>query len=192
MIDQNYLDIHAPHIKNSSGILFLIDPLQTRTLRTKIGLQSGEKTGDFTEVYAEPKEVLIHLFENFIAISEKERTKIPTAVVVTKSDMLSKLQDEKYLDSNSNMFHNYTHKGHFNLTEFENIDGEVRRFIGRADLPFKDAVEAYFVNNGFFAVSSLGSNPSNQKVQGIVSPIRIDEPFLWLLFKMNIIEGRKN
>lgn len=191
MTDQNYLQIHAPHIKNSAGILFLVDPLQMRTLRTKLYLQNAEEKGDFTEVYAEPKEILIHLFENFIAMSEKETTKIPTAIVITKSDMLKEFKDEKYIHENSNIFSNYSHKEYFNLCQYENIDGEVRSFMSKVDLPFKDAVEAYFSNNGFFAVSSLGCNPNNQRIQEIVSPIRVDEPFLWLLYKMGIIEGSR-
>jgi len=31
----------------------------------------------------------------------------------------------------------------------------------------------------------------DQKLQTVVSPIRVDEPFIWLLYKLNFIEGRR-
>jgi hypothetical protein len=105
--------------------------------------------------------------------------------------MLHSLKDEDgdYIKSNSNVFNNYVHRNTLNLDEFHNIDGEIRRFIEKVDRPFKDTMDVYFANTGYFAVSALGSNPVNQKVEGVVSPIRVDEPFIWLLHKLNYIEG---
>ncbi|MNW21962.1 hypothetical protein D3C71_2231780 [compost metagenome] len=50
-------------------------------------------------------------------------------------------------------------------------------------------MDVYFSDTAYFAVSALGSNPVNQKIEGVVSPIRVDEPFLWLLHKLKFIEG---
>ncbi|MGV8982503.1 TRAFAC clade GTPase domain-containing protein [Clostridium sp.] len=190
MTDKDYIDKHGEHIQNSDGIIFLIDPLQMRTLRKKINLANKAK-GDFTDKYQEPKEILVYLFENFISKQEKTITDIPTAVVVTKSDMLVNLNDEEYISENSNAFRNCNHDGIFNLNEFENIDGEIRRFLTKVDTPFKGAMDAYFKNTGFFAVSSLGCNPENCMINSdfIISPLRIEEPFLWLLYQMGYIKG---
>lgn len=113
--------------------------------------------------------------------------------MLTKSDMLHLLKEEdgEYIKSNSNVFRNYVHEKHLNLTEFENINGEIRRFIEKVDRPFKDALDVYFTNTAFFAVSALGSNPVNQKVSGVVTPVRVDEPFIWLLHQLDYIEGRE-
>ena len=130
------------------------------------------------------------MFENFISKESREKTHIPTAVVVTKSDMLENLNDEEYISQNSNMFKNYNHEGFFNLNEFENIDGEVRKFLLKADAPFKGAVDACFETAGYFAVSSLGSNSNHLEIdRSSINPIRVDEPFLWLLYKMNYLDG---
>ncbi len=193
MTDKDYIDKHGEHIQNSDGIIFLIDPLQMRALRKKINL-ANKANGDFTDKYQEPKEILVYLFENFISKQEKTITDIPTAVVVTKSDMLVSLNDEEYISANSNVFKNCNHNGFFNLNEFENIDGEIRSFLTKVDTSFKGAMDAYFKNTGFFAVSSLGCNPENCKINSgfIISPLRVEEPFLWLLYKMGYIkEGRE-
>lgn len=191
MVDQDYLDIFAAHIKNSSGILFLVDPLQIRTIRNKISIRSEENPGEFTSKYDEPREVIISLFENFIGHQQKGKTDIPTAIVLTKSDMLKMICEEDYIKENSNIFQNVVHKGSFNIAEFENINSEVKRFIEKVDRAFNDALEVHFSNTAYFAVSSLGSNPINRKVQGTVSPLRVDEPFLWLLYRLGYIEGSR-
>ncbi|MEO3945663.1 hypothetical protein [Gorillibacterium sp. CAU 1737] len=193
MTDRTYLDIYAAHIQNSSGILFMVDPLQIRTIRDRLLLALGEGSGDLAARHAEPRDVIITLFENFIGHNEKGKTDIPTAIVLTKSDMLQHLKEEQgaYIDTNSNVFRNVVHAGHLDLAEFSNIDGEIRRFLEKVDRPFKDAVDVYFSNTAYFAVSALGSNPVNKQVEGVVSPMRVDEPFVWLLHKLDYIEGRE-
>ncbi|CAI9004402.1 DO-GTPase2 domain-containing protein [Brevibacillus sp. IT-7CA2] len=193
MVDREYLELYAAHVKNSSGILFLVDPLQIKTIRDRVMLQAGDEPGEFTARYDEPREVVITLFENFIGYQEQSKTHIPTAVVLTKSDMLHliKEDDGEYIKSNSNVFRNFVHEQYLNTTEFENIDGEIRRFIEKVDRPFKDALDVYFTNTAYFAVSALGSNPVNQRVSGVVTPIRVDEPFIWLMHQLDYIEGRE-
>lgn len=192
MVEQDYLGLHGQHIKNSAGILFMVDPLQIRSIRDKIRINLGNEPGEWTPRYDEPRDVVLTLFGDFIAYQDKAKTNIPTAVVLTKSDMLHSLKDEEgdYIKSNSNVFRNMVHRDWFDLTEFENIDGEIRRFIEKVDRPFKGTMDVYFKDTAYFAVSALGSNPVDMKLQGVVSPIRVDEPFLWLLYKLKYIEGR--
>lgn len=191
MVDQDYLGLHGQHIKNSAGILFMVDPLQIRSIRDKIRINIGDRPGEWVSQYDEPRDVVLTLFGDFIAYQEKSRTDIPTAVVLTKSDMLYSLKDEDgdYIKANSNVFNNYVHRGTLNLSEVDNIDGEISRFLAKVDRPFKDTMDVYFSDTAYFAVSALGSNPVNQKIEGVVSPIRVDEPFLWLLHKLKFIEG---
>lgn len=193
MVDREYMELYAAHVKNSAGILFLVDPLQIKTIRDRVMLQAGDQPGEFTARYDEPREVVITLFENFIGYQEQSKTNIPTAVVLTKSDMLNfiKEEDGEYIKSNSNVFRNFVHESYLNLSEFENINGEISRFIEKVDRPFKDALEVYFTNTAYFAVSALGSNPVNQRVSGVVTPIRVDEPFIWLMHQLDYIEGRE-
>ncbi|MDF2958444.1 MAG: hypothetical protein K0S39_179 [Paenibacillus sp.] len=192
MVEREYLDIYASHIKNSSGILFLVDPLQIRSIRDKARIHIGEEEGEFANRYDEPREVVISLFENFIAHQQNSKTDIPTAIVLTKSDMLKYLmeEDSEYIRPNSNVFRNVVHKGFLNNTEFENINGEISRFIETVDRPFKDAVDVYFNNTAFFAVSALGANPVNKQIAGVINPVRVDEPFIWLLHKLDYVARR--
>lgn len=192
MTDRDYIKLHAAHIKNSAGILFLVDPIQIRTIREKLIHQMGENSGKIVGEAEEPREVVISLFGDFIAHQENSKTSIPTAVVLTKSDLLNALKhdDGDYIRTNSNVFNNITHRGYLNLDECENINGEIRRFLEKVDVAFVNALDVYFKDTAFFAVSALGSNPVDQQVSGIISPVRVDEPFIWLLYKLGFIEGR--
>lgn len=192
MTDKEYLKLHAAHIKNSAGILFLVDPMQIRAIRGRLLHQMGDNPGEVVTQGDEPREVVISLFGDFIAHLDDSKTDIPTAVVLTKSDLLHSLKEEggEYIRPNSNVFNNVIHKDYLNLDEYENINGEIRRFLEKVDIPFVNSLDVYFRDTSYFAISALGSNPIDRQINGLISPIRVDEPFIWLLYKLGYIEGR--
>jgi hypothetical protein len=64
LVDTAYMDIYAANIRNSSGILFLVDPLQFRAVGKKIQLKNAL---DYELGYSdEPAEVLSGLVEDYI------------------------------------------------------------------------------------------------------------------------------
>lgn len=206
ILDQDYLDIYANHIKNSTGMMFLLDPLQISTIRPKILLKiesdesrlKKQKSLDAQENLIEdgdfprgPLSGLVALDDNFIVHEKDNRTKIPTAIVLTKSDLLEYLKEEDYFYDNSNTLINVDHEGFLNLSEVDNINGEVKNFLEKVCKPFKNYVYSLFEYHAYFAVSSLGHNPVDKKVSFTINPKRVCEPFLWLLWKLGYIEGRR-
>ena len=187
MVDTAYMDIYAAHIRNSSGILFLVDPTQFRSIGRKIQLKNDL---DFGENFSdEPVDVLSGLVEDYIYKQGGGVSEIPTAIVLTKTDLLDALKaDGEYIHPSSRMFKNYTHNTFFNLAEFANIHGEVDELIAIADPNFRNALKRRFARLGFFAVSALGSKPNDGRVASF-APIRVDEPFLWILYQLGYIEG---
>lgn len=191
MVDSAYLDIYAAHIRNSSGMMFMADPLQFRSLGRKILLKNNLDYDISTA--EEPVNVLGGLVDNYIYKEPNSVSDIPTAVVLTKTDLLEALApDEEYISKGSHMFTNHLHNGFFDLTAFENIGGEVEEFLNLADPNFCNAVKRRFSDLGFFAISALGSCP-DAKTRRVASfsPVRVEEPFLWLLYKLGYIEGRR-
>lgn len=61
MVEQDYLGLHGQHIKNSAGILFMVDPLQIRSIRDKIRINLGNEPGEWTPKYDEPRDVVLTL-----------------------------------------------------------------------------------------------------------------------------------
>jgi len=188
MVDTAYMDIYASHIRNSSGILFLVDPLQFRAVGKKIALRNNLNyaVGLFSD---EPADVLSGLVEDYIYKQGGGISEIPTAVVLTKTDLLEVLRDDgEYIDEASRIFTNYTHRTFFNLSEFWDINAETEEFVAEIDPNFRNALKRRFSDLGFFAVSALGTRPEGQRVASF-APIRVDEPFLWILHRLGYIEG---
>jgi hypothetical protein len=187
MVDTAYMDIYAAHVRNSAGILFLADPLQFTTIGKKLALLN-RLDGEF-EYFAEPTDVLTGLVEDYIYKQGGGVSDIPTAIVVTKTDLLESLADDgEYVLPTGHMFKNFTHRSFFNLTEFAKISGEVQDFIAEVDPNFRNALLRRFSRVGFFAVSALGTHPVDGRVASF-APVRVDEPFLWVLYQLGYIEG---
>ncbi|WP_226679259.1 GTPase domain-containing protein [Mesobacillus jeotgali] len=188
VVNKNALDTVARNIQNSDGLLFLVDPTKLESIRAKMALNSKEEI-DLSVREKSPSDVILALYENFIAKEDSLATNKPTAVVLTKSDLLETLVDEsgQYLKKNSNIFNNVIHKGYFNETEYQNINGEIQQFVNKVDRNFGNRFENYFNKRGYFAVSALGTNPDD--LNGVITPKRIDEPLLWILHQKGIIKG---
>jgi len=190
LVDNAYMDIYAAHIRNSSGILFLTDPMQFRTVGRKVALMNGL---EYTPTgVGEPTEVLSGLVEDYIYRQDNGVSQIPTALVLTKTDLLRPLCVEgEYLGKDSRLFNNFTHKGALDLDEFLLIDEEVDGFLQGVDPNFRNALKRRFAHLGFFGVSALGSHPDGIGRVTSFAPVRVDEPFLWLLFKMGYVKGTR-
>jgi hypothetical protein len=172
-------------------VLFLVDPLQFKSVGRKILLKNNL---DYDLAYVQdPVEVLTGLVEDYIYKEAGGMSRIPTAVVLTKTDLLEALRsDGEYIRDNSHMFTNFTHKGVLDIQAIENINGEVDEFIETVDPNFRNALKRRFRELGFFAVSALGAHPDviRQRVSAF-APVRVDEPFLWILYKLGFLEGKK-
>ena len=206
ILDQDYLDIYANHIKNSTGMMFLLDPLQIDTIRPKIllkiksdesrlkkqeSLDAQENLIEDDDFTRGPLSGLVALNDNFIGNAKDGRTKIPTAIVLTKSDLLEYLKEEDYFYNNSNTLIDIDHEGFLNISEIDNINGEVKNFLEKICKNFKNYADMLFEDCAYFAVSALGHNPIDSKVSFTINPRRVCEPFLWLLWKLGYIEGKR-
>jgi len=187
MVDNAYMDIYAAHVRNSSGVMFLVDPQQFRAIGPRIQFLNNLHPGTTHD----PTEVLGSLVENYIYKQPNGVSNIPTAVVLTKTDILEALgRNGEYIHPASRLFARYTHQDYFNLSEFDAINYDVGEFIRMVDPNFVNAVTRRFANLGFFGVSALGAHPDviHQRVASF-APMRVDEPFLWILYKLGYIAG---
>jgi len=184
-----YMGIYSALVRNSSGVIFLVDPQQFRVIGRKVQILN-KMHYDIT-ASREPAEVLSTLVENYIYKQQNGISHIPTAVALTKTDLLEALSYEgEYIRQRSNIFAPYVHRGHLNLTETDIINYEIDELIQRIDPNFRNALKRRFANLGLFGVSSLGSHPEAIRQRSTsFAPLRVDEPFLWILYKLGYIEG---
>ncbi len=171
------------YISNSSGIIYLVDPLQFDYVRDRIGSRDTNKAN-----YTNTLSVISQVYRSGKGVPVNKKIDIPIAVVVTKCDVLlkdptSEMEEEVFLGSDSAM-NNPRKYGVFDDENSRQISAEIEGFLDRVSggtLPV--AVKNDYKEYRYFAVSALGSEPDPSGMLGGVSPIRVEDPMLWLLHK---------
>jgi len=180
------MSTEARYICAAAGIIFLLDPLQIDAIRQQVPV-SMQPTRD---VKADPVNIverLRELFERQHSLKATKKVKTPVAFVLSKIDTLFSI-----LDPSSGLRGAGEHFGHFNLRDSQSIHTEIRTYLDSwMGAGFSNRVDSDFVNYRFFGVSSLGRAPTRQGRVDSIAPIRVEDPFFWLLHQFGLIEGRK-
>ena len=177
------IDIATRYLWHSSGIIYLVNPLHIPELYDLLG-QDGDRPPDKT-----PDIIL----QNVVAEYRKHKIfkaggkiKVPLAVCLSQSDRLQNL------DFAPIIFEFHRHRGVFDVKDFQRVDAEIReemRNWGGTGITLLETAISSFTKTGFFGVSALGTSPINGRIEN-VNPIRVDDPFLWILSEIGLIEKR--
>ncbi len=171
-------------ISLASGIVYLVDPMQVKYINQRIHVDNKPEVGPSAT------DILNNICQIIRAnkkIKGKDKIDIPIAVSLTKSDVLFKVpeneEESKVLIGLSSALHIPREFGKFDKENFDQIDVELEEYIRRTIGPeFLQTVRS-FKDHSFFAVSALGCNPTGSSLPRGVSPMRVEDPFLWLLSK---------
>lgn len=180
------------YIFNSSGIIFLLDPLQLTGVREKL-LATGRVTlEDLPSVNTEMETIIsrtTRLIRKANDLKANDKIKIPIAVAFSKIDVLTPILDKSsYLLMNSR----HVDYGRFDIDDCENIKMEIEAILSNwAGNDLLQQVSVNFENYSYFGLSALGCNPQATRVIDNVVPHRVEDPFLWLLWTHKLIEGTK-
>ena len=180
---REYISSAARYLWHSSGIVYLVNPLHIPELYDLLG-QDGDRPPDKT-----PDIIL----QNVVAEYRKHKIfkaggkiKVPLAVCLSQSDRLQNL------DFAPIIFEFHRHRGVFDVKDFQRVDAEIReemRNWGGTGITLLEIATLSFAKTGFFAVSSLGASPINGRVEE-VNPIRVGDPFLWILSELGLIKKK--
>lgn len=170
-------------IYNSKGILFLIDPTQLDTIRTR-RLARGKPVCEI-----DPGTLLsrtIHLIRAGSGQGNvKQKISIPIAVCLTKMDILRPwLDPASFVGSRSR----HLRRPGFDAVDFDSCNLEVISLIESwQGKDLINQVTSQFTTYGFFAFSSLGQEPTDDGRVQHIQPHRVMDPLLWLLYQNRII-----
>ena len=172
------MDIHNQLMKSAKGVMLLVDPLSIPVFGKSLAQKNDPEFNPL--FFTEPVDDMgIMLLERV--------TDVPIAVVLTKTDLLNAVSGDGHFDPLSAVFENFMHKGYFDVSEYEEIDAEIHNFLADVSPNFFNALKKRFERNlGFFGISSLGEKPVAGQVNNI-NPVRIAEPFLWLLHSLGFL-----
>lgn len=183
--EENTMRTENKYIYNSSGIILLLDPLQLAKVRTELPPNTPKPSKN------SETEDLLNRVANLIRRAHRMKASalidIPLAVAFSKIDALEPLLEGSSLNYPSQ------HNGYFNLNEFENVKDEmesrVREWSGESLI---QSLKHSFKEHAFFGLTALGCNPHNSHKIDKLRPRRVEEPFLWLLWKHKLISNKLN
>jgi hypothetical protein len=174
------------YILEASGIIFLIDPFEYPGIRAQL---SEELKARLPRIDTDPSEIVsrvINLFEQRAGLRAGQKINVPVAFGMTKSDLL-----EGIVHPSSLILRDGRHHGGFNFEESQRLSSEVKECIREWEGPqLLDLAEKSFRASNFFAVSALGELPDSDLRIRTVSPIRISDPLLWLLWYRGYIQAQ--
>ena len=169
-------------ISNASGIVYLVDPLQIRYINSRINVENKPPVGpDVSDILNN----ICQIIRGNKKLRSKDKIDVPLAVCLTKCDVLMKSaeneeEDKVLFGHNASVYIPREH-GTYDKENFDQIDAELSEYLRRAlGDNFIQMVNG-FKEHCFFAVSSLGCNPVGSSLPRGVSPIRVEDPFIWLL-----------
>lgn len=187
LVSTDIIRSEKKYISNSSGIIFLIDPLQIPKVKEKL----PKNLFLLDNPDSNPKEILsriIQYIKEDLLISDGEMIEIPIALAITKIDAISHL-----LKSDTSLNKDSPHDDQFDIEDCEILNREIKDYLENwIGYGFISEIEKHFKNYSYFGLSSLGKIPTESELSGEISPRRIEDPFLWLLYKNKFILSRKN
>jgi len=171
-------------ISLASGIVYLVDPMQVKYINQRIHVDNKPEIGPSAT------DILNNICQIIRAnkkIKGKDKIDIPIAVSLTKSDVLFKIpeneEEAKVLIGLNSSLHIPREHGKYDAENFDQIDAELEEYVRRTIGPEFIQLVKSFKDHGFFAVSALGCNPTGSTLPRGVSPLRVEDPFIWLLSK---------
>ncbi len=169
-------------IAKAAGIVYLVDPLQVRYINQRIHVDNKPPVGpDVSDVLNN----ICQTIRTNRKMNPRARIDTPLAVVLTKSDVLFKNpedeEEDKVLFGQCSSLHIPREHGRFDKENFEQIDAELTEYLHRCLGDNFIQTVGGFEDHCFFAVSALGCNPTGSSLPRGVSPMRVEDPFIWLL-----------
>ncbi|MDR0309317.1 MAG: hypothetical protein LBH88_00960 [Candidatus Methanoplasma sp.] len=169
-------------ISRASGIVFLVDPLQIPYINTRIRMDNKPPTGvNVANMLSD----IVNIIRTNKSLKMKDQITIPLAVVLTKADVLMKApendEESSILFGLNSSLNIERERGKYDKTNFEQISAEIEEYMRRAVSTAFTQTAKEFKEHSYFAVSALGSNPTGNVLTRGISPMRVEDPFIWLL-----------
>lgn len=181
---EDIMSVVNKYIYHSQGIILLLDPLQMPTVRNAL-----EGKGIHLPLeYTDPLDLLTRTI-NLIRKGLRKpagQIDIPIALAFTKIDATRCL-----LDPSLSLHNPSTHlaRGAFDELDFNTVNMDMQALIEQwYSSELASMLQANFRTYAFFGLSALGSDPDRSGAIPQLRPFRVEDPFLWLLWKNRVLK----
>jgi hypothetical protein len=175
---------YTRHLAYADGLIFLIDPLQIPAIRGQLRR--------FTQLPTQINDQLALVRWAFDLIAAERgpglaKVPAPVALSFSKIDAIRDMFEDA-----SPLHYAPGHPGHLDLTDQAQVNECVRTYVNRWLGPeWEEELSQKFADYAYFGVSALGMDPTyDGRLPRGVSPFRVEDPLLWLLYKLDLIEAK--
>ena len=200
---ENYEDLMTmttvnKYICQSAGIIFLVDPSQVEEIRDNMDEKILDEASNipWQEIARSTPDAIIdrvaRLIRQFRGMKPGKKIDIPVAVAFSKLDAIKELLPPGSMVAEPS---GSIKSGRYDKDEARIIDEEMRTFLNTwGERRITTAMKANFSNIAYFGVSALGQSPQTAEGAGGARkiqkprPERVEDPFLWLLYKTGVIK----
>lgn len=192
--DEDTMSTVNKYITSSSGIIFLLDPLQIPEVVNQLSQETvrGASAANLGSV-TDPNSIMTsvsHLIRKSNKLSTNRLIDIPVAAVFSKFDAIEEIVPEDMAILRTSP---HTSEGVFDMADFNNVNNEVKGLLNAWNYgDFIRDAQINYSNCAFFAVSALGlhNNPKAGSID-MPKPHRIEDPLLWILEENGVIKATK-
>lgn len=173
------------YICSAHGLILLLDPLQLKPVRDRLpeDVSIPPATDDITDII----KLVTNLIRDRRNLSPGAQINTHIAVSFTKFDVL-----ETLLPTDTQLRYQPDRTLGYDVADSEAVDTEVQSLLESWNcLDVLQQIRTHFKNSAFFGLSALGCNPHGNNRIPEVKPKRIEDPFLWLLYKKNLLRPQK-
>lgn len=184
--DRELIAEYAPFIEHADGLIMLIDPTD---------LNAAKSLSEDGDSMSGPKNVLNQIHSIIYGGESTKRCPTPFAICITKTDAPEAQQifEEDWLNYLKNDVHEiFDSNGYprtvFNAVGYAPIAQYLNEYIKNKEKVFNQELLTNYENYAFFAMTALGSEVTEGGVPvGPILPRRIEEPLLWLFYRLGFI-----
>lgn len=202
-IDVSDDTIISKYLCDTETLFILIDPLQLPTFKSRHQNNESSYGASDSQDAAKSLEKIVNYLHINKSVPTDQLFDINVAIIFTKIDAITDedgnlpFSDSDLIlqrgDSNHIGCYDFV-KGYFDLNQAETISNSIHNYILENEVEMENLIYSNFKKDKvfYFAVSALGNKPidNNLSVQHI-DPIRILDPFLWMMMRQNIVKGGK-
>ncbi len=176
------------YLRKASGIIFLVDPLQSTAIRQALPkgivppeLDSRASPNSITSI-------VLQLLEDNKVLAAGAQVSIPVAMVMNKVDVLV---DAGMIQTNRLWSTEQRHIGSYDTLAHDDMDGMMAEYFQRWNPDAYNNIRLHFNRHAFFGASAIGCGPDPVTNRyPFISPWRVEDPLLWLLSELKVIPKR--
>ena len=175
-MEQNYR-----YLATAAGVIFLIDPTRLPNVLPQMPMDIQSLAREYPGRAGQVVDTFLNLLDRH-GSGILRTIRVPVAFAFTKLDLLRGI-----IEPGSRLLVPSRHHDGFDAEDFQRTSNEVRRHLDRWGGGAVATNLKRFSRAGFFALSSLGRQPDENRHVRQLSPLRVVDPLLWVLNQLGYL-----